>query len=189
MNDLINSLEADAERISGGKTNKKSKEQLERLDVRLKKNIWHVDKLELIIRLLDNDRLDPDAVDNIVDDVEYYVESAKDDDGSSGVDDEFDIYEELGMEVDAKPNEEESAASASVSCFYACVEDRSESYFVIPTAVPTAANSGIGIPTIGKGAKKATDTLSSIGKPAQTSTTKTTRKGPVPASCGGIYTC
>ena len=175
LNDLINSLEADAEKIGGGKTNKKQKEQLEKLDVRLKKNMWHVDKLELIIRLLDNDKLEPDAVDSIREDVEYYVDSSKDDDGSSGIEDEFDIYEELGMDGgEAKVTEEPEAPASSpavTSKSAATAKQSSSAPAPAPAPAPAStAASGIGIPMIGKGttnAKKPTDTLSSIGKATQ----------------------
>lgn len=47
---------------------------------------------------MENDDLDATTIDGIKDDVEYYIESAADDDGSTGVDDEFDIYEELALD-------------------------------------------------------------------------------------------
>lgn len=171
LNDLINSLEADSEKIGGGKTNKKQKDQLEKIDVRLKKNTWHVDKLELIIRLLDNDKLEPDAVDSIKEDVEYYVDSSKDDDGSSGIEDEFDIYEELGMDGGDGKVTEEPEAPAPAPAAASKPATAAKQPVVAPASAPTpAAATAIGIPTIGKGAtnaKKSTDTLSSIGKAAQ----------------------
>jgi len=54
--------------------------------------------LEQVLKLMENDDLEPSAIDRIKDDVEYYIESAADDDGSTGVDDEFDIYEELALD-------------------------------------------------------------------------------------------
>jgi CCR4-NOT transcription complex subunit 3 len=49
-------------------------QQIEKLENRIKKNKWHIARLEQIIKLLDNDDLDPTKLDNIKDDVEYYIE-------------------------------------------------------------------------------------------------------------------
>ena len=181
LGDLVNSLEADSEKISGGKTNKKQKEQLEKLGVRIKKNQWHIDRLELIIRRMENDELELEDVDAIKDDLEYYVDSAPDDDGSAGIEDEFDIYEELSLDGPAdkvSSKEEETPATAGAA---------SASASAPMPAPPTAAKSqgvgksstmtvDLGIPTIGKqgvggGAAKAaaSTTTTSIGKPAQAS--------------------
>ena len=54
-------------------------------------------RLEQILKLLDNEEMDPSDLDPIKDDVEYYVESAAEDDGTTGAADEFDIYEELNL--------------------------------------------------------------------------------------------
>eukprot|EP01035_Chromulina_nebulosa_P019104 gene19104-24938_t len=95
LNDIIDSIEADIEKISSGKVKSKNKEQLEKLENRIKKNRWHIARLEQIIKLLDNEELDPSKLDAVKDD------TAKEDDGALGVDDEFDIYEDL--ELDAVP--------------------------------------------------------------------------------------
>ena len=97
LGDLINSLEADIEKLSSGKSNKKSRESIALIDNRIRKNQWHVQRMELILRKMDIDQLDPTDVDTVREDLEYYVESAPDDDGAVGVEDEFDIYEELGL--------------------------------------------------------------------------------------------
>ena len=57
---------------------------------------------------MDDDQLDPAKLDAIKEDVEYYIESAADDDGALGVDDEFDIYEEL--QLDSMNDEGEEVA-------------------------------------------------------------------------------
>ena len=46
-------------------------------------NAWHKGRLELIIRLMDCNDLEPSALDDIRDALDYYVESAADDDGTS----------------------------------------------------------------------------------------------------------
>ena len=54
---------------------------------------WHIGRLELILRLLDAEELEPETLDSIKDGVDYYIESAVDDDGALGIEEEFDIYE------------------------------------------------------------------------------------------------
>ena len=76
LNDLIDSLEADLERLSkGGKS--KNKEQTDNLTKRIKKYKWHVLRLDQLIKLIDNDDLDPSRIDSIKDDVEYFIEVSK----------------------------------------------------------------------------------------------------------------
>lgn len=99
LNDLIDSVEAEREKVLGSSKGKsKNKESLERFDNRVQKHKWHMAKLELIIKLLDMDDLDPALVSGIQDSLDYYIESAVDDDGALGVEHEFDIYEDLGLE-------------------------------------------------------------------------------------------
>jgi CCR4-NOT transcriptional regulation complex NOT5 subunit len=45
-------------------------------------NAWHKGRLELIIRLMDCNDLEPSSLDDIRDALDYYVESAADDDGT-----------------------------------------------------------------------------------------------------------
>ena len=71
---------------------------MDKLENRIKKNRWHIARLEQVLKLMENDDLEPSKIDRIKEDVEYYIESAADDDGSTGVDDEFDIYEELALD-------------------------------------------------------------------------------------------
>lgn len=97
LNDLIDSLEADLEKLSKGKN--KNKEQSDNLSKRIKKYKWHVLRLDQLIKLIDNDDLDPSKIDSIKDDVEYFIENAAEDDSALGVDDEFDIYEELQLDT------------------------------------------------------------------------------------------
>jgi CCR4-NOT transcription complex subunit 3 len=119
LNDLVDSVEAEREKVLGSaKGNKnKNKEALEKFDNRVQKHKWHMAKLELIIKLLDNEDLDPTLVSGIQDSLDYYIESAVDDDGALGVEHEFDIYEELDLDshvgAAAAPKFELPAAGAA----------------------------------------------------------------------------
>ena len=101
LNDVINTIEAEKEKLSYAKGNKsKNKEQLMFAENRVQKNKWHINKLEHILKLMDNG-LDPIMLDSIKDSLDYYIESAADDDGAVGVEDEYDIYEDLEIDFDA----------------------------------------------------------------------------------------
>ncbi len=98
LHDLNTIVDGEKEKVSTGKNKLKNKEALERLENRLQKHKWHISRIELIIRLLENDELDPSLLDSIKDSLEYYLETAADDDGGIGVEDEFDIYEDLQLD-------------------------------------------------------------------------------------------
>lgn len=100
LNDVINSIEADKEKLLNAKGSKtKNKEQIEKFDNRIQKNKWHINKLEVIIKLLDNEDLDPASLDSVKENLEYYLETAVEDDGAVGVEEEFDIYEDLNLDA------------------------------------------------------------------------------------------
>ena len=123
LTELIDNIEVEVEKLSTGKNAKnKNKKEIEMADNRIKKNKWHCARLEQILRLLDADDLDPALLDDIKDGVDYYIESAVDDDGALGVEDEFDIYEELNLDhiaggpvSDTKDEPEAESASGSAS--------------------------------------------------------------------------
>ncbi|OLL23848.1 General negative regulator of transcription subunit 3 [Neolecta irregularis DAH-3] len=77
---------------------------------------WHINKLELILRLLENGQLDAEQVQNIKDDVQYYVESNQDPDfaeddavyDSLNLSAEEDIY---GLDKDADSTQDERSVA------------------------------------------------------------------------------
>lgn len=99
LNDLIENIEVDIEKFSSGRGKGKNKEQIEKFENRKRKNKFHIARLEQILKLMENYDIDPSKCDSIKDDVEYYIESANEDDGALGVDDEFDIYEDLQLDT------------------------------------------------------------------------------------------
>lgn len=74
----VEQAEAEIETLQGVQKKKKSGqansrlEDLEHLNERRK---WHISRLELVLRLLDNGSLPADKVNNLKDDVTYFVES------------------------------------------------------------------------------------------------------------------
>lgn len=64
---------------------------------KVERNATHLTKLEMILRSLENEKLDPELVDDIKDDLEYYVENNQEDDYVEYDDfyDQLEIDEEL----------------------------------------------------------------------------------------------
>ncbi|RKP05317.1 Not1 N-terminal domain, CCR4-Not complex component-domain-containing protein [Thamnocephalis sphaerospora] len=96
----VDALEAEVERLQVGlKKGKKAAEKHERIaeiDECIQRHKWHMGRLELTLRLLENGNVSVEQVQNIRDDVDYYVENNQDPDFAE--DDE--IYEELNLEAE-----------------------------------------------------------------------------------------
>mmetsp|Transcript_8695 Transcript_8695/g.11363 ORF Transcript_8695/g.11363 Transcript_8695/m.11363 type:complete len:663 (-) Transcript_8695:67-2055(-) len=93
LNVQIESTEADVEKLSAGKKNR-NKDELARKQSVIQRHLWHISKLEQLIRMLDNDALEVEQVEEIKDDIEFYVDSGTDTEGM----DELDPYEDLDLE-------------------------------------------------------------------------------------------
>lgn len=77
LSQQIERTEAEVESLRGASKKKKSTadgrtSELEALNDRRR---WHIGKLELIMRLLENGNIQTDAVATVKDDIQYYVES------------------------------------------------------------------------------------------------------------------
>lgn len=76
----VESTEAEIEQLQGGakKSKKGGSSNADRVVVLEEQNErrnWHVSRLELINRLMENGNLDPDRVQGLKEDISYYVES------------------------------------------------------------------------------------------------------------------
>lgn len=84
LNIQIDQFEAEIENLECSGTTKKKKgrndaaEQIETLNTLLDKHRDHVQKLETLLRMLDNDNVDINQIKDIKDDVEYYIENCQD---------------------------------------------------------------------------------------------------------------
>ncbi|KAH3663558.1 hypothetical protein OGAPHI_004959 [Ogataea philodendri] len=91
-------IEAEIDQITSSFKKKKSdaakQAQIDELNELLERHRWHGGKLETILRLLENDNLDVDQINDIKEDIEYYVQSNQDD--TFVEDDTF--YDELGLD-------------------------------------------------------------------------------------------
>lgn len=117
LTELNETLDAEVDKITAGKSKAKAKgEAIEKFENRMMANRMHIEKMELIIRVLENDLLEPSALDDIKEDVEFYLENAMEDDGSAVPDeDEFDIYEDLNLEALSQAKQPESALAAAAT--------------------------------------------------------------------------
>ncbi|KAG2356977.1 Not1 N-terminal domain, CCR4-Not complex component-domain-containing protein [Suillus spraguei] len=119
----VEQAEAEIETLQGSGGKKRGKgssssagrlEDLEHLNERRK---WHVNRLELILRLLDNGSLTTDRVQALKEDVQYFVESNTDEDFNEyeGIYDELNLEEEeeqFGLAGDDDDDSDESDAAS-----------------------------------------------------------------------------
>ena len=71
----IDAYEAEIEGLQAKKRVAVQQERLEQLERMLDRHRHHQSRLEVVQRLLDNDSLQPDQVDILKDDIQYYVDS------------------------------------------------------------------------------------------------------------------
>ncbi|GAA5820626.1 hypothetical protein JCM11251_003082 [Rhodosporidiobolus azoricus] len=93
----VEQAEAEVEQIQGTRQKKKDSERearLEELERLNERRSWHVNRLELILRLLENGNLPTDSVSNVKDDIAYFVESNTEED----FEEDEGIYDELNLE-------------------------------------------------------------------------------------------
>ncbi|QPG75716.1 hypothetical protein FOA43_003075 [Brettanomyces nanus] len=91
-------IEADIDRVYASmkkhRSDSSKQKEIEEQDVRLKNHKYHISMLESVMRHLMNDKLQVDQINEIRDDIEYYVES---NDDPNFIEDN-DFYEELGLD-------------------------------------------------------------------------------------------
>jgi CCR4-NOT transcription complex subunit 3 len=97
LNGIIEDKEVEIERLSSGKGKKTNKHAIDENNTYIANHKFHVSKLEGIMRLVNNDRLEVDAVESIKEDLDYYLESYEDEDYQQAYDEDF-FYESLGLE-------------------------------------------------------------------------------------------
>lgn len=93
----IEEKDFEIERISSGKGKKTNKHQIEQMQQHIANHKFHMSKLEGIIRLVNNDVVDAEAVDQIKDDLDFYLDSYQEEEYMQTYDEEY-IYETLGLD-------------------------------------------------------------------------------------------
>ena len=94
---LIEEKDLEIETLSSGKGKKTNKNKIEDCNQHLTSHRFHLSKLEGILRLVRNERIAPETVDEVKEDLEYYIESHEDDDYQMAYDEEC-FYEALGLD-------------------------------------------------------------------------------------------
>mmetsp|Transcript_17709 Transcript_17709/g.23336 ORF Transcript_17709/g.23336 Transcript_17709/m.23336 type:complete len:795 (-) Transcript_17709:268-2652(-) len=74
LNQQLELMDADLEQLMSGKGKRTNRDKIEELDTHTNHHKTHINKLEAVQRLLDNDVLTPAQIDEIKDEVEYYVD-------------------------------------------------------------------------------------------------------------------
>lgn len=97
LQQLVEEADFEIEKLSSGKGKKSNKHQIEELNEHILNHKYHISKLEGIIRLVNNDRLDVDPVDQLRDDLDYYLDSYKEEDYRLCYDQD-NFYEALGLD-------------------------------------------------------------------------------------------
>merc|ERR1719343_954263 len=118
LSDQLDELEADLEVLGNKKTlNAQDKSEQSRLKTCQERHRWHVNKLEQLLRALDNNALDMSELAVVRDFVELYVENHQDPDYAhdEGLYDCFDLaeYEEKQKQVSTPSSERRVDESAS----------------------------------------------------------------------------
>ncbi|WBW73847.1 CCR4-Not complex NOT box subunit 3/5 [Schizosaccharomyces osmophilus] len=113
-------LEAETESLRAtfkrGKRDLSKQAYLSELESRIETHRWHQERLELIMRRLENSQISSDAINNIQDDIMYYVESSQDADFAE----DMNIYDGLDLDdssgiFDAERSENSSSPISDTS--------------------------------------------------------------------------
>ena len=111
INRQVELFESEIESFNSHSRKKKAlrekQDRLEDLKKLLEKHRKHVKNLETLMRMLDNQTIQPDKINVIRDDVEYYLEACQEPDYE---DNEF-MYEDMGLDESLSHNAVASAAS------------------------------------------------------------------------------
>jgi CCR4-NOT transcription complex subunit 3 len=97
LQQLVEDKDVEIESLSSGKGKKTNRHLIEENNEFIQSHRFHINKLEGIMRLVMNDVLDHELVDDLKEDLEYYIESHDEEEYMQGYDEEY-FYETLGLE-------------------------------------------------------------------------------------------
>ena len=98
LGEQMESFESDLERLSSGKGKRSNKQEILALNALDQRHKWHIQKLETVTRLLDNEALQYEEVDELKEDIEYYLEANSEPDFMETYG-EDDVYEPLDLDT------------------------------------------------------------------------------------------
>lgn len=111
----IEAMEAEQETLQGGKKGKKgaNNDRIEEIKKISEKHEWHRKNLELLLRAVQNDSVEPSAVETIKEDIKYYIE--ENENVGFFLDEDDTLYDDFNLEADeaawGAPNEIERVSS------------------------------------------------------------------------------
>ncbi|KAL3812118.1 hypothetical protein ACHAXA_009377 [Cyclostephanos tholiformis] len=152
---LIDECDLEIVKLSAGKGKKTNKSQLEDCNHHMKQHKFHMSKLEGIMRLVRNDRIPAETVDEVKEDLEYYIESHKEDDYMMAYDEE-NFYDALGLEeldvvnvdhvtqasIATKKKDDDATSASSGSELQKNSKKASSASGIIPLTIGRARKSG-----------------------------------------------
>jgi CCR4-NOT transcription complex subunit 3 len=97
LQECVDEKDVEIERLSSGKSKKSNKHVIEDYNEQISNHKYHINKLEGIMRLVMNDRLDPELVNDLREDLEYYVEAHNEEDFLQSYDQDA-FYDSLGLD-------------------------------------------------------------------------------------------
>lgn len=97
LQQCVDERDVQIERLSSGKGKKTNKHLIEEYNEIITSHKYHINKLEGIMRLVMNDRLEAELVNDLKDDIEYYVEAHEEEEYMQSYDEEM-FYETLGLD-------------------------------------------------------------------------------------------
>ena len=97
LGEFVDEKDLEIERLSSGKGKKTNRHIIDEYNEIINSHKLHINKLEGIMRLVMNDRLDQELVDEMKEEIEYYVESHEEEDYMQSYDEEY-FYEALGLD-------------------------------------------------------------------------------------------
>ncbi|KAG4306474.1 hypothetical protein PORY_000462 [Pneumocystis oryctolagi] len=146
----IEQLETESE-ILQGSLKKKNKEyikpeRLEQIEHLLERHKWHQDKLELILRLLENGNIQTEKVLEIQEDIKYYVESNQDADFTEdeNIYDNLNLSEEIfgrGLDNEADSSLDTQSLVDETSPFQKDKDDKTRSTESLNTIITSKSKS------------------------------------------------
>jgi len=97
LQQLVEDRDVEIERLSTGKGKKTNKHVIEEYNEIITSHKFHINKLEGIMRLVMNDRLKAELVDDMKDDIDYYVEAHEEEEYMQCYDEEM-FYDDLRLD-------------------------------------------------------------------------------------------
>ncbi|KAK6218258.1 hypothetical protein LQW54_002785 [Pestalotiopsis sp. IQ-011] len=176
----IESLEAISEGIQAtmkkGKNQREKQERVANLDHHIERHRWHISKLELIRRSLENGGLDVEEIENLKDSIEYYV---KDNQSDEFMEDE-EMYDDLNLqdeeEVYGVGHEGDKGSSQETQS----VQDEAPEVETRPTSLASTKKQTSAEPTATSGRRPSTQlksplpTLATLHNPTSSTTNGST---------------